>query len=176
MKLWLFDADVIIKFFELDIFDKLAEMHEIHVATTVIGEVKFFYKNGQRTNDNKIYVNFRSQYVDLGKVTETDAISDEIKAVVSRLPPLKRKAIDPGELESLAVLVREESLTMCSFDVAAIKALPYLQVAERGISAEELLKNSGLTLSPGNRLDPRLTESYFKNNLSQGQRDFILGI
>ena len=176
MKLWLLDADVIIKFLELEIFDKLVSMHEIHVSTTVIREVQFFYKNGQRSNDNKVFVNFRSQYVGPGRVTETDATSDEVKAVVNQLPPLKRKAIDPGELESLAVLVREESLTMCSFDVAAIKALPFLQVADRAISAEQLLKSSGFTLSPGDKLDPRLTESYFRNNLSQGQKDFILGM
>ncbi len=176
MKLWLLDADVIIKFFELDIFNKLVESHEIHVATTVIGEVKFFYENGQRNNGNKIFINFREQYVNTGRVIETDATPDEVKTVLNRLPPLKRLSIDAGELESLAVLVREEELTMCSFDVAAIKALPFLQVAERAISAEQLLQSSGLTLSPGHRLDPRLTEEYFRNNLEQGRRDFIFGI
>lgn len=176
MKLWLLDADVIIKFLELEVFDKLVGMHEIHVSTTVISEVKFYYKNGQRTNDNRIFLNFRTQYVDPGRVIENEATSDEVKAVVNRLPSLKRKSIDPGELESLAVLVREEGLTMCSFDVAAIKALPFLHVSERAISAEQLLQSSGITLSHGNKLDPRLTESYFRNNLSQGKRDFIFGI
>lgn len=35
MRLWLLDADVVIKFLEIDVFDTLAAQHELHVASSV---------------------------------------------------------------------------------------------------------------------------------------------
>jgi hypothetical protein len=76
-------------------------------------------------------------------------------------------------MESLAVLVREEALTLCTFDAAAIRTLPFLGMSERAISAEQLLDVSGLTLASGHKLDVRLSEPYFRNNLDKGKKDFI---
>jgi hypothetical protein len=47
LKLWLLDADVIIKLLELDVFDRLADKHELHVAATVVDEVKYYRRDGQ---------------------------------------------------------------------------------------------------------------------------------
>jgi len=33
LKLWLLDADVVIKFLEIDVFDKLAGLHELHASS-----------------------------------------------------------------------------------------------------------------------------------------------
>ncbi len=43
MKLWLLDADVVIKFLEIDVFDKLAGLHELHASSSVIDEVKYYH-------------------------------------------------------------------------------------------------------------------------------------
>ncbi|MHB8057040.1 MAG: hypothetical protein ACYDHC_04000 [Desulfuromonadaceae bacterium] len=168
MKLWLLDADVIIKLLEIDVFDKLVAMHELHVASTVVDEVKFFRRGGQ-----KFQVNFRQQYIETSRVIETTATPEEMQDVLRRLPPLRQQAVHAGEIESLAVLVRQEDLTLCTFDSAAIKTLPFLDVTERAVSAERLLQTSGLTLSPGFKLDPRLSEEYFRSNIEQGLREFI---
>lgn len=168
MKLWLLDADVIIKLLEIDMFDRLAAMHDLHVASTVVGEVKYYRRGGQ-----KIRINFREQYVDSGRVTETTATAEEMKEVLRRLPLLRQQGVHAGEIESLAVLVREEDLTLCTFDAAAIRALPFLDVAERAVSAERLMQTSGLTLSPGHKFDPRLSEEYFRSNLDQGLQEFV---
>ena len=77
-------------------------------------------------------------------------------------------------LESLAVLVGQEDLTLCTFDAAAIRSLPFLDATDRAVSAERLLQSSGLTLSPGYKLDPRLSEEYFKSNIELGCQEFIL--
>jgi hypothetical protein len=87
--------------------------------------------------------------------------------------PLRQESIHVGEIESLAILVREEKMTLCTFDAAAIRTLPFLGVSDRAISAEMLLRLSGLTLSPQYKLDVRLSEGYFKSNLREGQKDFI---
>jgi len=169
--LWLLDADVIIKFLEIDVFDKLAGMHELHIASSVIDEVKFYRRNGK-----KISINFRQEYIDPGYVIESSAAIGEIKDVLKCLPSLKREAIHLGEIESLAILVREEALTLCTFDAAAIRTLPFLGMTERAISAERLLNVSGLTLASGHKLDGRLSESYFRSNIDEGKKDFIYSI
>lgn len=171
MRLWLLDADVIIKFLEIDVFDKLAGLHEIYVASSVIDEVKYYRKNGK-----KIPVNFRQQYIDTGNVIESTAVIEEIQDVLKCLPLLKREVIHAGEIESLAILVREEALTLCTFDAAAIRTLPFLDMTERAISAERLLNVSGLTLASDHKLDVRLSESYFRNNLDEGKKDFIFSL
>lgn len=168
MKLWLLDADVIIKLLEIDVFDKLVAMHELHVASTVVDEVKFFRRGGQ-----KFQINFRQQYIETGRVTETTATPEEMQDVLRRLPPLRQQAVHAGEIESLAVLVRQEDLTLCTFDSAAIKTLPFLDATERAVSAERLLQRSGLALSPGYKLDPRLSEEYFKSNIERGLQEFV---
>lgn len=68
MKLWLLDADVIIKLLEIDVFDRLVAMHELHVASTVVDEVKYFRRGGQ-----KFQVDFRQQYIETHRVIETTA-------------------------------------------------------------------------------------------------------
>jgi hypothetical protein len=171
LRLWLLDADVIIKFLEVDVFDKLAALHELHVASSVIDEVKYYRRNGK-----KYPVNFRQQYIDTCVVFESSAVIEEIQDVLKCLPPLKRETIHAGEMESLAILVREEALSLCTFDAAAIRTLPFLGMSERAISAEELLRLSGLTLASGHKLDVRLSESYFRNNLAEGKKDFIYSI
>jgi hypothetical protein len=168
LRLWLLDADVVIKFLEIDVFDKLVELHELHVASSVIGEVKYYRRSGKR-----IPVNFRKQYIDSGDVIESTASIEEIQAVLKSLPSLKREAIHAGETESLAILVREKALTLCTFDAAAIRTLPFLEVTERAISAEQLLHLSGLTLASGHKIDVRLSEDYFRSNLAEGKQDFI---
>ena len=165
LKLWLLDADVIIDLLSLDVFDKLAKQHEIFAASTVIGEVKFF-----KRSDDKHSVNLQQQYISIGIVKEFSASTDEIKHVLTKLPAVNQENIDPGELESLAILTREETLIFCSCDAAAIRALPFLNLSDRGISVENLLKSSGLQRSD---LKDRHTEQYFKNNLAIGKKDKI---
>jgi len=171
LRLWLLDADVVIKFLEIDVFDKLAGMHELHVASSVIDEVKYYRRNGK-----KIPVNFRQQYIDTCKVIESTALIKEIQDVLKCLPLLKQEAIHTGELESLAILVREEALTLCTFDAAAIRTLPFLGMTERAISAEQLLNLSGLTLASGHKLDVQLSEDYFRSNMDEGKKAFIYSI
>ncbi len=168
MKLWLLDADVTIKLLELGVLDSLAKQHKIHVASTVASEVKYYKKSKQ-----KIEVDFRKEYIDSGKITEITSSIQNMQDVMRRLPALKRDAIHPGEIESLAILLQDESLTLCTFDAAAIRVVPFLDASERVISAERLLQTSGLTLSPGHKRDPRLSEEYFQSNLVIGQKEFI---
>lgn len=165
LKLWLLDADVIIDLLSLDVFDKLTNLHEINASSTVINEVKFFRKQGIRTP-----ISFRADYADTGRINEVSADAAEIAQILAKLPPNRRDVIHAGELESLAVLARNSNLVFCSCDAATIRVLPFLDLSERGISVENLLKASGLSRSP---LKDNHTEAYFKNNLAIGKREKI---
>lgn len=163
MKLWLLDADVIIDFLSLGLFDKLVKNHDVFAASTVIGEVNFFKKSGARQ-----YIDLRQQYVENDLIKERSASAEEIKKVLNKLPEIYRDTIHFGELESLAILVREDNLTFCCCDAAAIRTLPFLGLSDRGISVERLLKISGFTRSD---LHDRHTDKYFKDNLTIGKQD-----
>jgi hypothetical protein len=165
LKLWLLDADVIIDLLSLDVFDKLTRSHKIFAASTVINEVRFFKRSA-----GKQAVDLRQQYVSGEPIKELSASTDEIKEVLAKLPAINHESIDPGELESLAILAREGDLIFCSCDAAAIRALPFLDLSDRGISVESVLKSSGIQRSD---LKDRHTDQYFKNNLAVGQENKI---
>ncbi|MBI5657089.1 MAG: hypothetical protein HZC44_09895 [Geobacter sp.] len=110
MKLWLLDADVIIKLLEIDVFDRLVAMYDLYVASTVVDEVKYYRRSGR-----KFQVDFRQQYITTGLVTETQATAEEMQDVLRRLPLLRQQGVHAGEIESLAVLVRQEDLTLFEY-------------------------------------------------------------
>jgi hypothetical protein len=166
LKLWLLDADVIIDLLGLDVFDKLLKNHDIYAASTVIDEVRFCVRAGRQ-----IALKFRQDYVINNKlVNEALATAGEIQQVLGKLPTRLKDALHAGELESLAILLREAGLTFCSCDAATIRVLPFLDLSEQGVSVESLLRTSGLSQSA---LRERHTEAYFKNNLSIGQREKV---
>ena len=165
LKLWLLDADVIIDLLAMDAFDKLVDLHDIHAASSVIGEITHYWQE-----DIKIPVDFENQYVQSGLVKELSASADEIKDVLSKLPQLQQNALGAGELESLAILIRDNDLTFCTHDALAIRVMPFLDLADRGISVESLLRKSGLQR---NDLKDCHTDEYHKSNLSIGNEAWI---
>lgn len=161
MKLWLLDADIIIDFLSHDVLDKLIKHHEIHAATSVIDEVRYFKRGGK-----KYSIAFREKYIQTDLIKECSATDEDAANLFNRLPPNLPFTIHAGEIESLAILIKNTNLVFCTCDAASIRTLPFLDAVERGISAEQLLKQSGL-LKPG--LKDRHTEEYFKNNIAVGQ-------
>lgn len=166
MKLWLLDADVIIDLLSLGLFDTLVGRHEIFAAQSVIDEVKSYW------NDRiKVIINFRAQYIASGRVKELNATASEVdKLVILKMPPLWVSTMHMGEIESLAILTKEEDMVFCSCDAAAIRALPFLDVAERGISLENLIASTGLKKV---KLAAKHTEAYFQTNLKIGKERWI---
>lgn len=167
MRLWLVDADTIIDLLAMGAFDHLVANHQVHIATSVIKEVQFYYDD----NGTRIVVDLRNRYD--GQIIEVEGTIEMTRNVLTTLPPLKREAIHDGELESLAVLMANEDLTFCTCDAAAIRTMPYLDCSERGVSVERLLRESGLRV---NRLEDKHTDDYFRDNINIGSRDKIYGL
>ncbi|MHC9538283.1 MAG: hypothetical protein AB9903_02050 [Vulcanimicrobiota bacterium] len=167
MKLWLLDADIIIDLLSMGIFNHLVRNHKVHVATTVINEIKYYSDGGSKRR-----INFRREFVDSGLVEEHSATHNDLLILCEKLPQNRLDRIHSGEIESFAVLLNEESLMFCSCDAAVIRTLPWLGMSHRGISAEKLVKESGLKAS---RMQAKHTESYFKSNIREGEREKIQG-
>lgn len=165
MKLWLLDADIIIDFLSHDLLDKLVKHHEIHAATSVIDEVRYFKRGGKKHS-----IAFRETYIQTGLIKECSATDEDAANLYNKLPKESPFTLHSGEIESLAILIRETNLVFCTCDAATISTLPFLDIIERGISAEQLLKQSGL-LKPG--LKDRHTEEYFKSKIAIGQEQKI---
>ena len=165
MKTWLLDADITIDFLSFDVLDKLVRNHEIYVSSSVIEEITHYKKEGI------IYpIDFRSAYIQNEFIKEISASSEDIMRLFKILPQGLHPTIHSGEIESIAILLNRPDLIFCSCDAASIRILPILDLSERGISAEELLRESGLTV---HSLQDRHTDRYFKNNLAIGQKNKI---
>lgn len=82
MKLLLLDADVIIDLLSLGCLELLIIKKKVFVASTVIDEVKSYWKNKSKVN-----INFRENFVNTNKIIELSANADEIKQLVySKMP------------------------------------------------------------------------------------------
>lgn len=64
----------------------------------------------------------------------------------------------------MVLLQKQKDLLLCTCDYAAIKALALLDLIDRGISFENLLKKSGIT----KKLEYKHTEKRYKKCLSEG--------
>ena len=119
MKLWLLDADVIIDLLSFERFDTLVTRQKIYAASTVIEEVKSYKKEGQKER-----INFRQQYIQTNRVYELTAPVEDVNNVLSSMTSLWKQTLHAGELESLALLKRNEELIICSCDAALRESVP----------------------------------------------------
>ena len=140
--------------------DGLIKQFEVYVSSTVASEVKHYLKA-----DEEIQIDFRTDYIQSDKVKEVSATIDAAEEMLRRLPHIMSEAIDPGEIESLAIMCHEDDFIFCTCDGAAIRCLPFLDLAERAKSMEALLKECGITTK---NIADHQREKAFKNILGQG--------
>jgi len=169
LKICIVDADVIIHLLEENLLYHLAKLGIIQVATTVIGEVDGYT---DPISLDWVPVDFRKAFVESGVVTEVSASSDDVAAVLVRMPKMG-KGLDPGETESLAIVLRYEDVLFCSCDVAAIHALPYIDAAERGVSIEGAFRAFGGAIPKGSKLSIKFKEEYFQSNLRTARAKYV---
>ena len=166
MNLVLLDADVIIDLHKFGLWEQATKKNTVYIASTIIHYEAYYYTDeaGQK------------QYFDLieqiGKtIQEVSATPDEIAQLKSKFSPAYL-TLDEGESESLAILLKEPDITFCTCDKAAIIALALLDMQNRVISLEAMLKQSGLT---SNKLEPKNSEELFKIHLKKANQMKIQG-
>jgi hypothetical protein len=167
LNLLLLDADVVIDAHRLGMWDKLLAQNKVHIGSVVLRtEVEYYIDNkGRRRN-----INLMSQHR-AKKITELSATLAEQRILRERFDAVLGPKLDPGETESLVLLERTPELTFCTFDYAAITAVVLLDMGNRVISFETVLKKCGLS----RKLQRKHSEERFKHIVKTAQLMRVMG-
>jgi len=154
-KLLLLDADVIIDLHTLGLYEKISKAYDIRLTRNVFEEARYYKKDGAKIE------------TDIKGVTIIENVDLESLKKVQREAREARLGIDPGESTSIAYLIQtEEEITFCSCDRAAIRLISYLELDQKSISLEKVLRNTGYH---GKKLYPRHFEKTFKAAVKEGK-------
>ena len=169
-KFVLFDANIIIEAYELGIWETLVERVEVYVPSIVVHDEARFVKYEIGRIPEEINL---SALIDSGRIFEISAEIDEIAKLDNIFDALFLQSIHDGEKEALAILYvnKKENLLFCTADAMPIKGMAMLQLSERAISFQNLLKSIGIQ----KQLKLHFTGSWFKARLREGQEKFIRG-
>lgn len=168
LKLLIFDANVVIRLYELGLWQAVLTRCDVHLSRIVVeDEVKYYHG---REQDRLIDL---SGDVADGRIHVFDVELDAIREFRARFDPTYMERLDPGEAESLAFMLRSpERYLISSADSIVFKVLGNLNMAERGISLEEVLQGIGQGRSD---LTWPYTRRFREKYTREGQRDFVIG-
>jgi hypothetical protein len=143
-KLVILDANVIIKAHELGVWNGLTSQYHIHLPSTVLfSEAKYFIS---KSTGQRVDIDMNS-YVSSGNIQEIQSSADDLKQLQVTVSENFFQALDPGELEALAILHsgQHPDFQFCTGDQSAIKAMSVLGLSSQAVSFEKLLKSSGIS-------------------------------
>src|SRR3974377_1669747 len=135
-KCLLLDANVVIKLFELGLWDALVSQCEVHLSEIVVGEADYFEDSEGKYNDIDLV-----PYIKSDRVQIFSHSAAELNKFRSSFDPIYVEKLDPGETESLVHMLsgENEDLYLCSADAIVFRVLGNLKLSEKGVSLEELL-------------------------------------
>ncbi|MEW6068055.1 MAG: hypothetical protein AB1610_07185 [Nitrospirota bacterium] len=159
MLLLLLDADVIIDLHRLGAWKHIVRSHQIHIPSIILHKEAYYYEDDSGTRHS---INLKKE---IGlTITELSCSVEEMALFKEQFDLVFQEELHDGEKEALILLQKQEGLLLCTCDHAAIKAMALLDLSDRGISFESLLKKSGIN----KKLDYKHTEKRFKKCLSEG--------
>jgi hypothetical protein len=166
----LLDAGPIIKLFELGLWEKFIAVYGVTITRTVIEEV--VHTDRCSCLD---YIDFPfEKAAEQGRIKIIDMAPSTIRSFLQQSTLETRYAIDAGEAETLTFLANSsEDFTLCAADGAVFSALGFLSKAEKGVSLEELLQQTGF--KPSSQLEWRFTKRFREKYTKLGQVDSIRG-
>jgi hypothetical protein len=144
LKLLILDAGVVIKLHEWNLWEQVIAKCDVYLSSIVAGcESKYHQVDGDDWGKDIDL----SQSIKDGKITIFEMPPSDILAFKNRFDASYFCDLDNGEAESLAYLTsrRNLDLKISSGDAIVYKALGNLNIAERGISLEEILQQIGLS-------------------------------
>lgn len=173
MNLIILDADVIIHFLEIGIWEKFLEKNKVFLTETLIREdVKYYFP--QENQNKKIHVNLfeyaRSGNLHVVSLNVKDLDDFEMERKKKKAPEL-----DLGEKEILAEVFLEKlekDIKICLAETPAIICAVFIDLGENCISAEKALAECGLQ----RRLKNQFSEEWFKNTKRKAEIEKIVGI
>jgi len=160
LDLLLLDADVIIDLHSLGHWDRITKIHQVYVPSIILHKEIYYY---QDSAGNRHPISLENEVGN--SIHEIACDPAEIFGFSEKFDSAFQTEIHVGEKEALILLSKNERLKFCTCDKSAIKALALLDLAQRGISFEKLLKTSGFSTK---KLEHRQSEIYFKRWLKEG--------
>lgn len=163
-RLLLLDANVVIKLFQLDLWDRLLDCCDVHLSRTIATvEAHFFEDDEGERHDFDLL-----PYETSGRVTVFDVTLDQDRQLTQHFGLAYVERFDPGEREALAHLVTsDEPYLICSADSIVFKVLGFLNRGEQGVSLEEVLQQTGY----GPRMTWQFSKAFRKKYTQEGFRD-----
>ena len=167
-RLLLLDANVVIKLFEMDLWDRLLEHCDVHLSRTIqTTEAHFFEDDQGERHDFDL-----SDYEASGAITVFDVSLAQDAKLTKHFDPAYLERFDPGEREALAHLVTSsEPCLISSADSIVFKALGFLNRAEQGVSLEEILQQTGFGRQMSWRFSKAFRERYTREGFADRLRN-----
>ncbi len=160
MDLILLDADVIIDLHSLGHWKRVTRVHQVYVPSIILHKEVYHYADSE-----SIHHPIDLEHEVGNSIYEIACDPGELFDFLERFDSVFQTEIHAGEKEALILLSKNEKFRFCTCDKSAIKALALIDLSERGISFEKLLKTSGISIK---KLEYRQTEAYFKQWLKEG--------
>lgn len=171
LKLLILDAGVVIKLHEWDLWQQVIAKCDVHLSSIVAcRESKYCRMEADEWG----------QDIDLGQAIADKQVTifatspSEILAFKNRFDANYFCDLDDGEAESLAYLVSQRTLDfkISSGDAIVYKTLGNLNIAEQGISLEEVLQQIGMS----RKINPFQYTKAFRDRMSAvGATDRVQG-
>jgi hypothetical protein len=164
----LLDTGAVLELHRRDVWSALVQRRTIILPSIVAHEESFYYERSSQT----IVIDLASQ-ISEGKIQELGATPSEMGSVASKFDRVFVEGLHPGELEALAILARDpdHSLRFCTADKIAIYALVLINLEERLVSLEAVLREVGL----GRPLSPEFMDTYLQRHREIGVVKRITG-
>lgn len=140
-RLILLDTNVVVRLFELGIWDSVTKRFRIVLTEAVVEESQFYTRDGER-----IYIDWEPILAG-GAVEVRQVPLREIERFKSRFDATYLDRFDSGETEAMTLMQSERESSICSADAIVWRVLGNTHDGERGISLEELLQQAGHTKS-----------------------------
>jgi len=171
LNLIILDADVIITFLEIGVWDKFLNNNNVILAETVLQkEVKFYFLNGDPSK--KEYIDLNS-YLKHGKLQVISLDLPDLLEFEQKCREKKAPDLDLGEKETLAIAYLnkiQDDIKICLAETLAIHCAVFMDLGDKCISAEQALKDCGLP----KKLKNQYSEKWFRITFKKAQADKIM--
>ena len=166
----LLDASVIITAHELDVWSALLQEASVAATSIIAHDEALFFD--RKTGSVPAPINLGA-LISQGAIPEISASVSDIRQVRAVFDEELNVALHDGEVEAIAILYADESdsFLFCTSDKVAIRVLAMLDLSNRGVSFEEVLKVTGLS----KRLPHEYRTEYFERYIVEGQTARIQG-
>jgi hypothetical protein len=166
------DADVSIYLKGQGLWDKVINAQDIYLAETVAEKELQDYRNSRSFGERRTFDLSDDIKNNKIKIAIVDAI--DLAAMVSILDKAKCPRLDAGELESLTAVYFEKppELLFCVCENAAIKCAVFLDVTNKIVSLESVLKSSKIH----HKCSKQFSEERFARRIEISRADKIQSI